>query len=200
MFELKEGYLSNRNICQDISAKCSCNLFVLFVTDCAWSSFWHFRHTGDYCCTWLRFSGFYVNQLMIGRSDCTVTWCPQATVIIFQRLILGQGFISNGDQFSTPGGTNKLLHLKDLHRNFLIEGFTDIPHSTVIQTQIPLTSLDQEKVSVSQTCCRVSLTMSLILLFIIAIPSRVPYCFWCTTLTSEQKLSTEKFPSCQETN
>lgn len=137
---------------------------------------------------------------MIGRSDCTVTWCPQATVIIFQRLVLGQGFISNGDQFSTPGGTNKLLHLKDLHRIFLIEGFTDIPHSTVIQTQIPLTSLDQEKVSVSQTCCRASLTMSLILLFIIAIPSRVPYCFWCTTLTSEQKLSTEKFPSCQETN
>lgn len=53
MFELKEGYLSNRNICQDISAKCSCNLFVLFGTDCAWSSFWHFRHTVDYCCTWI---------------------------------------------------------------------------------------------------------------------------------------------------
>ena len=136
---------------------------------------------------------------MIGRSDCTVTWCPQATVIIFQRLVLGQEFISNWDLFSTAEGTNKLLYLKDLHRNFLSEGFTDIPHSTFIQPQIPLTSLDQEKVSVSQTCCRAALTMSL-MLFIIAIPSRVPYCFWCTTLTSEQKLSTEKFPSCQETN
>ena len=75
MSELKEEYLSKRNIGQGIGAKCSCNLFVFFGTDCAWlfSTFLSYNGLLLYLDNlWL--SGSYVNQLRMGRSDCIVTW------------------------------------------------------------------------------------------------------------------------------